>query len=152
MNKSTKIILIGSLIALALRLTNLTAFAYLALAGAFWFALHKNWLRSVLRFIAIVLVLMALISNELSASAHLVFGCALISFQMVLSLWFAVKSLNWIDGVIVVIEQVAGIGILFGLANKNPYLLPFQILFQACFVILLVRVVNAPTDKKVLSI
>ena len=160
MNKPTKIILAGVFVALLLRLVaNLLGSngiipfvaAYLAIAAAYWFALQKGWLRSILRFIAILLILMALIPGSLP-SAHLAIGSALISFQMVLSLWFTIKSLNWIDGVVLVIQQIAGIGILFGIANKSPYLLHFQILFQLCFVILLVRAVNAPTDKKILSI
>jgi len=126
--------------------------AYISLAATYWFSMGKGWLRSMLRFIAILLVGLLLTPPQLSAPAHLAIASALVSFQMVLSLWFAIRGLHWIDGLLLAVEFAAGIAILFAIAAPTGYLLHLQIVFQLSFTALLVRAVNAPTDENVLSI
>jgi hypothetical protein len=176
MTKSAKIVTFGSLAAFGILLASLAlrpdalgvnsgigyfsngptivlyALMYITLAATYWFAAGKGWLRGMLRTIAILLIAMLITPASDTGAAHMAVASALVSFQMVLSLWFVIKSLTWIDGLLITLQFIAGISILFSLGGSASYLLHAQVAFQGCFTGLLARALNAPTDKNILSI
>jgi hypothetical protein len=126
--------------------------AYGLLATTYWVAAKKGWIKLMLRTIAVLLVAMALTPARDGAAAHMAVASALVSFEMVVSMWIAIKSLHWIDGLLITAQFIAGLVILFSLGSSAAFLLHAQIVFQVCFTALLVRAFNAPTDKNILSI
>jgi hypothetical protein len=129
----------------------LYAIAYLSIAAAYWFADKKGWLSGILKFIAVLFVGLLLTPPQTQKPAHLALASALISFQIVLSLWFAVKRINWIDGLLLIVQFSAGIATLFALDSKTGYLLQLQLIFQLAFTIMLVRALNSVSDDNILS-
>lgn len=125
---------------------------YGVLAATYWLAAEKGWIKLMLRTIAALLIAMALTPARDGAAVHMAVASALVSFQMVVSMWIAIKSLHWIDGLLIAAQFVAGLLILFALGGSVAYLLHAQIVFQLSFSVLLVRAFEAPTDKKILSI
>lgn len=124
---------------------------YAILAATYWLAADKGWIKLMLKTISVLLVAMALTPAGDGAAAHMAVASALVSFQMVVSMWIAIKSLHWIDGLLIATQLFAGLVILFALGGSVAYLLHAQIVFQLSFSLLLVRAFESPTDKNILS-